>query len=189
MLNLDTKVCIGCQEELPVTDFYKKSGSTGFRSRCKTCYTKDSVERAKRKGYRTTPKVRQEVSKRYYLNNKDLLIEKQRTYRDTNREALNAKRREKYAEDPTTVKRYVHKRRTLKANCEGEFTDLQWKVLLSLCGSKCLRCNSDRDITVDHIIPLSLGGSNSIQNIQPLCRSCNAWKHIKIIDFRVCTII
>ena len=32
------------------------------------------------------------------------------------------------------------------------------------------------DLTVDHIVPLSLDGSNLIANIQPLCAVCNGIK-------------
>ncbi len=32
---------------------------------------------------------------------------------------------------------------------------------------------------VDHIVPLAAGGSNTIDNLQPLCRSCHSKKTVK----------
>jgi 5-methylcytosine-specific restriction endonuclease McrA len=40
-------------------------------------------------------------------------------------------------------------------------------------------------LTVDHVIPISMDGSNNIENIQPLCRECNSAKHTQTIDFRL----
>lgn len=43
-------------------------------------------------------------------------------------------------------------------------------------GSACLRCGSTEHICLDHIIPVVAGGSNDLDNLQPLCRSCNSSK-------------
>ena len=39
-------------------------------------------------------------------------------------------------------------------------------------------------LEVEHVIPITLHGTNYIFNIQPLCHECNAKKHTKIEDYR-----
>jgi 5-methylcytosine-specific restriction endonuclease McrA len=64
------------------------------------------------------------------------------------------------------------------------FTVLEWSALVEACGGRCLRCGLACDLTVDHVIPLGWGGPNTIENIQPLCRTCNNVKGCGVEDYR-----
>lgn len=37
----------------------------------------------------------------------------------------------------------------------------------------CVYCKSNRDLTIDHVIPASRGGKNSFENCVTACRTCN----------------
>lgn len=86
-------------------------------------------------------------------------------------------------------KRIYHlnlKRYALKKNNGGGHTYGEWENLLYQYNFTCPCCKkSEPDIvlTQDHIIPLSRGGSDNIENIQPLCKACNSGKHTKIVKY------
>ena len=54
------------------------------------------------------------------------------------------------------------------------------KIVFKRDGGKCVKCGSDKDIEYDHIIPVSKGGSDTINNIELLCEICNRSKSDKI---------
>ncbi|MBD1837353.1 HNH endonuclease [Coleofasciculus sp. FACHB-501] len=58
---------------------------------------------------------------------------------------------------PPEVRKYVFQRD--RCQCQS-------------CGKTALEAN----LTIDHIIPLSRGGSNDISNLQTLCLPCNQRK-------------
>jgi 5-methylcytosine-specific restriction endonuclease McrA len=88
-----------------------------------------------------------------------------------------------------------HIRRARLLNCAGRYTIEQWASLLASFGNLCLCCGRTEEelnrvgliLTPDHIQPLAKGGSNSIENLQPLCYGkggCNNRKHARWIDYR-----
>lgn len=72
-----------------------------------------------------------------------------------------------------------------RRGAEGKFTPAEWRSLLDKYEHKCLWCGkTGGKLTVDHVLPVSKGGTNYIDNIQPLCDHCNKSKNARIIDFR-----
>ncbi|MBT9164958.1 MAG: hypothetical protein DDT23_00969 [candidate division WS2 bacterium] len=77
-------------------------------------------------------------------------------------------------------------RRARLRNAIGSHTIAEWELLKKQYGYTCPACKKSEPeikLTEDHIIPLSRGGSNFIENIQPLCQKCNSRKSIKIITY------
>lgn len=47
-------------------------------------------------------------------------------------------------------------------------------------GGRCVYCGSNKGLQIDHIIPFSKGGADSLENFQILCQKCNIEKSNKI---------
>jgi 5-methylcytosine-specific restriction endonuclease McrA len=43
-------------------------------------------------------------------------------------------------------------------------------------GGRCAECGSNFDIQYDHVIPFSMGGASTVENLQILCSDCNRLK-------------
>ena len=113
-----------------------------------------------------------EQSKAYHTTNREKHNEQMGIYRRNNLEAFAVREAN---------------RRAHKAKAGGSFTRQEWHDLCVYYDFTCLRCGRQApeiELTVDHVVPLSQGGRNSIDNLQPLCRTCNNSKHAKIIDYR-----
>jgi len=75
-------------------------------------------------------------------------------------------------------------RRALSAGAAGSFSLDAFASLCAYYDNRCLCCGLAKKLTADHVVPLSKGGTNYIENIQPLCSSCNSRKHTQTVDYR-----
>lgn len=163
--------CAACNEIKPLEAYDKSNakGYRGIRSYCKDCRIK---ERKSNKQYR------QKYAKRYYAKNKEKFSEYSKKnwkkYYDDNKKRISDYKSAWRKENLSIHASHEAKRRTLK-NINGSFLVLP-KELKRLNSSPCFFCGSHKGIAIDHIIPISRGGSHSIGNLQPLCQSCNSSK-------------
>jgi 5-methylcytosine-specific restriction endonuclease McrA len=53
------------------------------------------------------------------------------------------------------------------------------KNVMSRDGFKCVYCESNENLTIDHVIPISKGGKSSFENCVTCCKICNFKKNDK----------
>ena len=51
-------------------------------------------------------------------------------------------------------------------------------------GHVCVKCGSEKNLTIDHIIPVSQGGKCHLVNLQTMCKSCNLEKGASVMLYR-----
>jgi 5-methylcytosine-specific restriction endonuclease McrA len=64
----------------------------------------------------------------------------------------------------------------------SSFPYVEWGKKLDDCNYTCAICGKHGKMAIDHIFPISRGGGQNIDNLQPLCHSCNAKKRNKTME-------
>lgn len=113
-------------------------------------------------------------------------LERQKRFRETNPKIVKAYN-QKYYTSPKGILTYTranHKRMTLKKKCKFELTIQQIKQIKNR-DKVCVYCGSEKQLELDHIIPLSKGGEGIFYNFVLACRNCNSSKNAQEV-FKWC---
>ena len=106
----------------------------------------------------------------YYQQNAPKVCEYQKRYKKAN---------------PVKAAVWMNDRRMREKNAPGSCTPAEWAAILdefNYCCAYCLRHESVAGkMSIDHMTPLTRGGSNDPDNLVPACRSCNSSKHDKTV--------
>jgi len=136
----------------------------------------------RRQYYWKHPEKGRAATRAWVARNHDHVLEREAKYREEHPDQIRQTIWKHYERNTLDYILRANDNRARRLAAPGHFTKREWNVLVRSHGHKCARCRKSRKLTVDHIVPLSKGGSNWISNIQPLCKSCNSAKGARLIE-------
>jgi len=148
---------------------------------------------ARTKAYRKAniEKVKK-YNREYHHINRDAKLKYLQEYVATHKEQKKEYDKYYYHNNKIKVLKNVHAYKVRRLNAEGTFTKEEIINLYSSQGARCYYCsvNIESGYHIEHMTPLSRGGSNWIDNICLSCASCNLSKQAKTVkefmEYNVC---
>lgn len=122
------------------------------------------------------------MSTAYSRNNPDKIRANNRRWYESNRAYAIAKAAEWKRNNPESFSISTRKNEAKRRAAEGSFAHRDVMRMFSAQDGKCAACGCDiaAAYEIDHIIPISRGGSNWPMNLQLLCTVCNRSKAAKM---------
>lgn len=206
------RICTICGRHLPATPqcfTLKPDGGSGLNSKCKSCERTYRLEHHKHRSNahhlwaNAHKDTRNEQRRARYANdseyraktlgrNKNKYAATYRAYYEAHREDVARWAKAWRAKNRNKIKARDMRRRALLAGAvPNNLTadDISNLYVLHQLGEAdlfyCYICRgaySKAHMTVDHIIPLVLGGANTTSNVNLACRSCNSRKGGRLRD-------
>lgn len=188
MIRHTEKPCTKCGVVKSYEEFYRRSAARdGYASSCKKCMRDCAVlVRDKRREYRH----------RYYEMNRTKSHADSRSWALRNMEKMRSYARRSYRKhrdvhllatkrwrtnNPEKARLIYVRRRAVESKAKGSYMLEDWIARVVMFKGKCAYCSRYVvRLTVDHVVPLSKGGSNNISNIVPACSECNQRKKDKV---------
>jgi 5-methylcytosine-specific restriction endonuclease McrA len=176
--------CVDCLKEYKKLPKYKlKSAQT------QKIYKEENKIEIKTKmaeWYARTREARVLACRAWYSANKKIRLKKVMANRADNPESFRARQALNHAANPEKRRSAWRNYRAMKIGSTNQHTAQDIKDLYAAQKGRCAYCKVKvgHDYHVDHIQPISKGGSNGKKNLQICCPSCNLRKHAKDpIDF------
>lgn len=128
-----------------------------------------------------TPEVIRAYSRSSYRRNREKSLASGKRYRAANAASVSAQKAEYRAANPELHAALKRSYKARKRGAGGSHSGQDIKTLFILQKGRCAHCRASiqNGYHVDHMKPLSKGGSNDRLNLQLLCKRCNLSKSDK----------
>lgn len=185
------KCCSQCLEEKQLSEFYFDKRRQRANAECRKCTIERTdryrdanlsrIREAARARGKRDPLKRRAKERRYEATHRDQINEKNKLWHRRNRkkcEAAESRWKQQHPEKMRIIRRnnYVNRQ-----GAEGRHTTEDIASIMRAQRGRCAYCRDPMNgiYHVDHITPISKGGTNWRRNIQLTCITCNLTKHSK----------
>lgn len=172
------KRCPGCGKRKLLKEFHKcRTNADGHQGSCKFCcrlrrLARADEEQARRRELRAENPDKTRAERVKYANPVAQQIRNAK-FRVNNKEHCLTMTREWKKENHQAVLTHNANRRARLMKAEGRFTAAEWRDRCIEYNHCCAYCGKQKKLTRHHVVPLSRGGSNKIENVVPACGRCN----------------
>lgn len=152
-------------------------------------WTEANKEHLARKNKERYDEKREEIlaqKKVYNAANRERFSERDRAYYEANKERITARQRAYHDQNKQAQLERNRQRRARLAGAEGSHTFEEIEQMYEDQGGICAYCLVSLFDTyhIDHIVPISRGGSDGWENLALTCVDCNQRKHLmSVIEF------
>lgn len=186
MQDVETRKCSKCKISKSFDSFAKHKGKPlGIRYTCKQCDANFSKKwKSENPNYQAEYYQKNKTQillrmKTHRLENLDAKRRSARVYAQLNKEKMSKTNADWVRSNPEKNRAKKARRRALEIQAQAFF--ISSKQIEKLYLQKCIYCGSAGPIELDHVIPISRGGSHSLGNLVSACRPCNRSKGNKMI--------
>lgn len=166
------KHCGQCGETKPSSAFYRdRHRPDGLYTNCRTCHRRNTdawkagnlgaARKISRASYRRNATKKRAAARARYWATREHRLAKQAAWKRENRARATA---------------LENVRRGRKAGAAGAASPVQIAARVAYYGGRCWLCR-DPWQQIDHVKPISKGGSNWPANLRPACAPCNLAKN------------
>ena len=172
------KPCTKCGVRKPLEDFGPdKRRLDGKKSACRNCCRK-AQNRYRAENQEHVREIEKKAARRFAEKRPERRREISLKYARANRERISEYGKEYRKRFPDRIRAATQHARAKRAKAPGSHTEADIKRQTLFQRKKCWWCFQPLEsYHVDHLIPLSQGGSNGPENIVIACPSCNLQKN------------
>mgnify|MGYP004417318093 CR=1 FL=1 len=183
--------CLDCGQPRWVT---VGRAEAGRNPRCKACSIREShkkraptdgLTRGKRWRLKNKDKViayHKQYLPKYVAAHKDQTADRLKRWYELHRASHLANTKLYRETHPEVGRTLGRRRRAREAGVLSTLTSEQWNAVKVAYKQRCAYCGKKTVLTQDHVVPISKGGTHTIDNVVPACKSCNSKKHTKILE-------